>query len=603
MITVMSDFIIHFLICNLFISGIIGLLLIFKKLLKNFLTNHTQYHLWFCILGLSVIPFMPFPSGYFAEMFYNIRNCFHTSTGYDINTVNFINTNMITNGSCMIEDFAVSVSRNTPFYLGNVLFIIWITGMFMMLISACKSMYNLRKIKQLSLPLQNGKVQKLYDECLTQAGIKKAIPVYSSAISRCPFLAGLFHPAVYLPIHLLSDYNETELKHMILHELVHYLHKDAIVNYMANIACILYWFNPVIWIAVREMRTEREIACDTSVLDLLDKDSYIAYGNTLINFTEKISLHLFPFTSGINSGMPQMRRRILNISSYETPCLQKRVRSMIAFCIVCILSIGISPVLCICAANENHYKWNTMEENITYADLSSYYGNYNGSFVLYDVASNQWTVYHPEKATTRVAPDSTYKIYSALFGLHEDIITPDNTRIAWDHTDYPFEAWDADQTLQSAMASSVNWYFQEIDSRIGMENLSDYYQNLKYGNELIQGNIDNYWMESSLKISPVEQVELLTKLCKNDLPFSTEDMNTVKESIFITSQNQNQLYGKTGTGRVNEKDVNGWFVGYVANKEHTYVFATNIQADRDATGTAALDITLSILSELNILSK
>ena len=44
----MTDFIIHFLISNLFISGIIGLLMAVKHLFRNSLSGRMQYHLWFC---------------------------------------------------------------------------------------------------------------------------------------------------------------------------------------------------------------------------------------------------------------------------------------------------------------------------------------------------------------------------------------------------------------------------------------------------------------------------------------------------------------------------------------------------------------------------
>ena len=60
------------------------------------------------------------------------------------------------------------------------------------------------------------------------------------------------------------------------------------------------------------------------------------------------------------------------------------------------------------------------------------------------------------------------------------------------------------------------------------------------------------------------------------------------------------LYGKTGTGRVNGQDVNGWFIGFVENADNTYFFASNIQYQKHATGKKASEITLSVLSDLNI---
>ena len=86
------------------------------------------------------------------------------------------------------------------------------------------------------------------------------------------------------------------------------------------------------------MRSDWEIACDTSVLNLLSSDDHVAYGNTLINFAEKISLTPFPFASGISGNIKQMKRRILNIASYEKPTLQKALKSITAFLLSVLLS-------------------------------------------------------------------------------------------------------------------------------------------------------------------------------------------------------------------------------------------------------------------------
>ena len=69
--------------------------------------------------------------------------------------------------------------------------------------------------------------------------------------------------------------------------------------------------------SLKEMKNDREVACDTSVLKLLDEDAYEDYGNTLINFTEKVSLTPFPFATGISGSMKQMQKRIINIANYQ----------------------------------------------------------------------------------------------------------------------------------------------------------------------------------------------------------------------------------------------------------------------------------------------
>ena len=367
-----------------------------------------------------------------------------------------------------------------------------------------------------------------------------------------------------------------------------------------NLAGIVYWFNPLVWYALKEMRNDREIACDTSVLKLLESDDYVSYGNTLINFAEKISLSPFPFASGISGNMKQMKRRILNIVSYEKPTLQKKLKSITAFLLTSILLFGLAPFVSIYAADENHYQWNTSSKNCSQIDLSKYFGEYEGSFVLYDLQKDIWKIHDIERATLRVAPNSTYKIYNALFGLENGIITPGNSLIDWNGNTYPFEAWNADQTLSSAMSASVNWYFACIDEQLGRASVQEYLHKIAYGNEDLSGDFSSYWMESSLKISPIEQVELLTKLQNHNLGFTPENVKAVKDAIHISSSSFGDFYGKTGTGRVNGQDINGWFIGFIESQNNTYFFATNIQSEQRATGSKASDITLSILSDLNI---
>lgn len=150
------------------------------------------------------------------------------------------------------------------------------------------------------------------------------------------------------------------------------------------------------------------------------------------------------------------------------------------------------------------------------------------------------------------------------------------------------------------MTASVNWYFQSIDEQFSSADIYKYIHKIGYGNENVSGDRSTYWLESSLKISPVEQVELLIKLQENRLGFSSENINAVKDSICLSSSDSGKFYGKTGTGRVDGQDVNGWFVGFVETAANTYFFATNIGADGDATGSKATEITLFILSDMNI---
>jgi len=574
-----------------------------KRAFKNYLTNRMQFNLWFLLLGLLTVPFMPLRPIGFSQIFLWLGALKSTVSSNTDSIAESTETIYLSGTAEQINDFVLSVSSKTPSIVGLTVCAVWLAGLLVMILFVIKSKSRLNAVQKSALPLQNRDVRIMYNNCLSEMNIKKYIPVYSTAFLEAPIIVGLWKPRIYLPIHLISDFNAADMRYMLLHELQHYKHKDALANYLMNLIGVLYWLNPFVWYALKEMRNDRELACDTSVLKMLEEADYEDYGNTLIDLAEKISLTPFPFASGISGSMKQMQKRIVNISSYKKPTLRRKIKGLIAFSITTVILMSLAPMLSTYAADQNHYNWDMASEKVSTIDLSSYFGEYEGSFVLYDQKKDAWSIYDMDHATLRTAPNSTYKIYDALFGLEENVIAPGHSLIAWNGTEYPFEAWNTDQDLYTAMESSVNWYFQEIDERLGASAVKNYVREIGYGNESVNADLSSYWMQSSLRISPVEQVELLTKLYNNDFGFIPENIKAVKDSICLFSSADKSFYGKTGTGRVDGQDVNGWFVGFACTNGNTYFFAANIQNDTNAAGSNAAEITKSILSELDILEK
>lgn len=560
-----------------------------------------QYHLGFLLLGFLAVPLIPLRPGSVVRIFprfVSLKNVSAFYTGYD--TAKMTGTGL-TAATDWMNDFALSASRQAPPAATYLVTGIWLAGVLVMLALFIRSSLCLRTLRKSALPVQSVEVHNIYYRCLEKSEIHNAIPLYRTALLKSPVMAGVFKPCIYLPDPLIAEYRECELRYMLLHELQHYKHRDILAGYLMNLIGILYWFNPVVRYALKEMRIDREISCDTSVLELLDTEDYGAYGNTLINYAEKLSLSSFSFAAGLGGTMKQMKRRILNIASYEKPTFRKKLSGMAVFALIAVLLLGCAPFLSTYAADEAYYRLDTSQENISYPDLSSYFGTYDGCFVLYDAKSDAWNIFNPERAALRLSPDSTYKIYDALFALEEGIITPEDSFIAWNRETYPFSAWNNDQTLQSAMAGSVNWYFESLDEQLGSAAVFHYIRKIGYGNENIRGAFPTYWMESSLKISPIEQVEFLTKLYGNSFDFEDENIDALKDAIRLSSHDGTTLYGKTGTGRVDGQDVNGWFVGFVETNDQTYFFATNIGADENATGSSAAEITMEILRDVKII--
>ncbi len=80
---------------------------------------------------------------------------------------------------------------------------------------------------------------------------------------------------------------------------------------------------------------------------------------------------------------------------------------------------------------EDHTRYDFKSERTVYEDLNEYFAGFEGSFVLYDLQADQYHIYNENKSTLRVSPDSTYKIFSALFALESNVITSENSTMKW----------------------------------------------------------------------------------------------------------------------------------------------------------------------------
>lgn len=594
-----APFFIRFLLCNITLSILIIVILLTKKFFKKHISIKCHYFIWFILIFMLLIPFISVYSFQFGNIINFLENIGNHSDGTaSILSINNESSNILQNSN-WLQDFSLSVNRSSSKLFNSILVVFWIIGIIIMSLLTFYCNHKIRKIKMTAKPVQDKEIIFLFEKCMKNMAIKQNIFLSTSHLINAPITLGLFQPYIILPNHMELDFSQNEIRYIFLHELQHYKHKDIIVNYVICIFQILYWYNPLVWYALKEMRGDREIACDISVLNMLEKENYKDYGNTIINFADKIlrssSLTIAAEIGGSNK---QITKRILKIASFQTESRWLKIKSTIIFVLIGIIVLGSTPILSVRATVKDEY--NFTNKQTQYEDLSNYFDGYEGSFVLYDKQANQYYIYNKDKIVNRTSPDSTYKIFSALYGLETGIIAKDNSSFSWDGTNYPFESWNKNQDLSSAMNNSVTWYFQHLDEKIGIAKLQSYYKQINYGNSDLSGGISNYWMESSLKISPIEQVELLKAFYLNQFGFQEENIQTVKDTLLLSESNGSLLSGKTGTGKVNGMNINGWFIGYVENNSNTYFFATNIQNNDYANGSTAAKITLSILKDKNI---
>ena len=242
-------------------------------------------------------------------------------------------------------------------------------------------------------------------------------------------------------------------------------------------------------------------------------------------------------------------------------------------------------------------------ERVERDDLDRLFVGFTGTFVLYDEGADRYTVVNRAQSETRLTPCSTFKIFHALIGLDTGVLDRDDakTLMPWDGKPSSIAVWNRDQTLASAMRNSVVWYFRRVASAVGEQRMQRALDRIGYGNRDLSGGLTEFWLQSSLKISPREQVDLLHALYAGALPFAAEDVEIVKRNLTLSRSENVWFMGKTGSGDEADHGIIGWFVGCADVGGNRRFFAVNIQGPDGATGARARSIAEAALKALGVL--
>ncbi|PZK20329.1 beta-lactam sensor/signal transducer BlaR1 [Staphylococcus aureus] len=566
------------------------LLLFFRYILKRYFNYMLNYKVWYLTLLAGLIPFIPIKFSFFK--FNNLNNQEPTVES------NSHNLNPNINTTKPVHEFTTDIHKFNWDSIDNICTVIWIVLVIILSFKFLNSLLYLKYLKKQSLYLNEKEKDKI-NKILFNHQYKRNIVIRKAESIHSPITFWYGKYIILIPSLYFKSINDKKLKYIILHEYAHAKNRDTLHLIIFHIFSIAMSYNPLIQIVKRKMIHDNEVEADRFVLNNINKYEFKSYAEAIMDSVLKTSFFNKNILShSFNGKKSLLKRRLINIKEAN---LKKQSKLILIF--ICIFTFFImiiqSQFLMGQSLTDYNYK-KPLQSDYQILDESKNFGSNSGSFVMYSMKKDKYYIYNEKESRKRYSPDSTYKIYLALFGLDRHIISDKNSRMSWNHNHYPFDSWNKDQDLNTAIQNSVNWYFDRISNQLSKNYTSDQLKQLNYGNKNL-GSYKAYWLEDSLKISNLEQVIVLKNMMEQNNHFSKNEKKQLSSSLLIRKNENYELYGKTGTGIVNGKYNNGWFVGYVITNHDKYYFATHL-SDGKPSGKNAELISEKILKEMGVLN-
>jgi len=163
-------------------------------------------------------------------------------------------------GGASREAASTAASRPLPLWVA-----LWTAGLLLIVARLGAGYAWLALAARRSERIEAGTWRMLAERLARLIGLRFEPPLLRASDAAMPMAWGVFRPVVLLPGGA-DAWPDERREVVLLHELAHIRRRDCLTQAVAQAACAIYWFNPLVWLAARRLRAERELACDDLVL-------------------------------------------------------------------------------------------------------------------------------------------------------------------------------------------------------------------------------------------------------------------------------------------------------------------------------------------------
>jgi len=160
-------------------------------------------------------------------------------------------------------------SRETPrapdFSWPTLLAVVYVAGVIAMLMHLMVQHWMVRRSARRATAVRDAEWTRLLDDCARRLGVTRPVRLLLSREHTVPSAIGLRRSSIVLPA-VARMWADDRRRAVVLHEMAHVARFDCLTQTLACLACTVYWVHPAAWWVARQLRIERELACDDRVI-------------------------------------------------------------------------------------------------------------------------------------------------------------------------------------------------------------------------------------------------------------------------------------------------------------------------------------------------
>jgi HEAT repeat protein/beta-lactamase regulating signal transducer with metallopeptidase domain len=164
-----------------------------------------------------------------------------------------------------VESASTASTASTALTAATALTALWLAGAALLLLRLAIGAMFLARVARRAEPLTTPDWTRPLLEAADRLGLDRAPQLLMSGRLPMPYASGLLRPSIVLP-ESAAEWDDRRRRAVLCHELAHLRRLDLVLNAVGQVACALWWFHPLVWVAARRLRTESERACDDLVL-------------------------------------------------------------------------------------------------------------------------------------------------------------------------------------------------------------------------------------------------------------------------------------------------------------------------------------------------